>query len=452
MQGFFTTEKSQSLIQTSSQISIQTSDQPPAHLEAIGTVHWDKVLRPDIDEETTRHQNQERIRKQEEENAIANRNHIMPRTIDPIKVHKPSASFKVKGNTFFILEGNNSRVETRVGVLGHYLCPYHIGPQGRAIPYPTPRTNTPIPVLKHGDPGISLNNTVIDGQPRPNNLYCLHGIHFVRAEPITKGVNPAYYEIGIDTLQESLEKAEDMDHEFALKIQGYTNVSSTEVWDCIDSDFDPTDRKTVMNQFMGKYLDRFYSHMDTGNEPDTRDVVAEALHKFKSFCQAWVQKHYKTLTPMVTSAAEGLTGDFFVHLKNRIGNLTRMELTRIFMRHPDISPEFASCLYYFMTSLEQTRGGRNASYKQMNTVSTFKNLNYKRFGEWLSTNLHMLTTLFTELEKIHNNHFHPLIVDWYSIAGQMPQVHRYFDYTPNIDKGVTNTQSIQGPPWRFGRT
>jgi len=122
------------------------------------------------------------------------------------------------------------------------------------------------------------------------------------------------------------------------------------------------------------------------------------------------------------------------------------------MRHPDISPEFASCLYYFMTSLEQTRGGRNASYKQMNMVSTFKNLNYKKFGDWLSTNLHVLVAIFTDLERLHNNHFHPLIVDWYSIAGQMPQVHRYFDYTPSMDKVMPNGQSGQGPPWRFGRT
>ena len=275
-----------SWIQVSMQGFFDTGmNQDPPHLDAGGTVNWDKALRPDIDEDTTRKQAQERIRKQEEENAIANRRGFLPQTIPATRLHKPSASFKLKGKIFFILEGINSKVEARAGLLGHYLCPYQLGPHNRAIPYPLSPQNIPMPAACYGDPGVPLNHTIIDGQPRPNNVYCVHGIHYVRAVSVTKGTQPAYYEIGIDVLQETLEKAEDMDYDFALKIQGYTNISSTAVWDCIDSDFDPTDRKTVMNQFMGKYLDRFYTQLDTGNDPDTRNVVAEALHKFKCFCQ-----------------------------------------------------------------------------------------------------------------------------------------------------------------------
>jgi len=128
-----------------------------------------------------------------------------------------------------------------------------------------------------------------------------------------------------------------------------------------------------------------------------------------------------------------------------------MELTRIFMRHPVIAPEFASCLYYYMTNLEQTRGSRNASYKQMNMISTAKNLNYKKFGDWLSANMPLLQSIFSDLKKPHNSHFHPLILDWYSIAGQMPQVHKVFEFTPSLDKSMTSSQPGQGPPWRFGR-
>jgi len=39
---------------------------------------------------------------------------------------------------------------------------------------------------------------------------------------------------------------------------------------------------------------------------DSFSYVFYNLSRLKS--QEWVQKHYKTLTPMVTAAAEGLTG------------------------------------------------------------------------------------------------------------------------------------------------
>ena len=58
----------------------------------------------------------------------------------------------------------------------------------------------------------------------------------------------------------------------------------------------------------------------------------------------------------MTSAAESLATEFYDYFRLKMTpqyRITCMELARIFMRHPDIAPEFASCLHYSMTNIEQ---------------------------------------------------------------------------------------------------
>jgi hypothetical protein len=57
---------------------------------------------------------------------------------------------------------------------------------------------------------------------------------------------------------------------------------------------------------MASYLKRFYNGINPETGPATALVSDEALHKHKTFCQAWAKKHYKTLTPAVTAPAEAL--------------------------------------------------------------------------------------------------------------------------------------------------
>jgi hypothetical protein len=202
-------------------------------------------------------------------------------------------------------------------------------------------------------------------------------------------------------------------------------------------------------------MDKFYSKVDVEDEPTSEDVSAEALHIHKSFCKEWVTKHYKNLTPFVTSAAESLATEFYDHFKLRMPanyKLTCIELARIFMRHPAISPEFASCLHYSMTNIEQTRGGRNASYKQMNMVSMAKVQSYNRFGKWLQDNDTVTMGVLREMQNFHSFNLHPLIVDWYKIAGQMPHVHKSFEgYIDKNTKWQQEKGSKAVPPWKLGR-
>jgi hypothetical protein len=290
-----------------------------------------------------------------------------------------------------------------------------------------------------------------DSQPRPNLHYCKEGRDFITADP------DLFWEIGASTLRRCLERAESLDFAFAKRMQGFGNVTQSVVWDCLDPDYDPSDRKEVMDQFMSKYLNRFYTRVDAGsNEPDAMVLSEEALHKHKVFCQAWTKKHYRCLTPAVTAPAEALAGEFYddmVAMCDPGARPTRMQLARLFMRHQDIAPEFASCLHYFMTNLEQSRGGRNASYKQMSSINSSKAWSYNRLGNLLGEQGAPLARI---IRGLAHDQFDIHAVDWYSVLGQMPEVHRYFDDTQTsatASAGATARRAAQGqvPPWRVGR-
>ncbi len=420
-------------------------------------VDWTRALQPALDPETDLHHRRERMAVEYQTAIHASRPPaagVAPPPLPPDPL-KPSASFTAKGRRYFILEGFADRgVPARAGQLGHYLVPMVIplppvgavGPAD-ARPYPgNQRPMAPAPAVPAGAPT----------HPAPDMAYCLEGRDFVCGGP-----GADFLEVGMEALKAAVADAEERDLGFARTIQGFQNVALTVVWDCLDPDFNPADRPAVLTQFLGKYLDRFYSQVDVGNIPDVGDVSGEALHMHKSFCQQWVQKHYKSLTPLVTAAAENLAGEFYPALESILSRpggrkLTRMELARLFMRHPELAPEFATCLHYFMTCTEQTRGNRNASYKQMNTISMQKALSYNRLAQFLASKSGLIGEAVKQvLAGDHEYAFHPLVVDWYGIAGQMPAVHKRFEDTPGmlglLGTGRRGQAGALVPPWRVGR-
>ena len=167
-----------------------------------------------------------------------------------------------------------------------------------------------------------------------------------------------------------------------------------------------------------------------------------------------MHKYYKGLTPIVTSAAEALVCDFYDSLKPRMHKdyvLSIRQLARLLMRHEALSPHFANCLQHYMTSLDQTRGGRNPSYKQMTSVSTARFQSFKRFVGELEARAGELSKFYRGAADVHEFLFHRYLVDWHGVAGQLPDVHRHF--TPKIDnmalRRKRNPQDQE--PWRVGR-
>jgi hypothetical protein len=136
--------------------------------------------------------------------------------------------------------------------------------------------------------------------------------------------------------------------------------------------------------------------------------------------------------------------------------LTRMELARLLMRHDDFAAEFAQALHYYTANLEQTRAGRNASYKQIRMMGAARVTSYNTLGTLLDAKDKELGKALKETcESQEASMLHPLTVDWYELLGQAPPMHRYFeDVTPYMGLSETRRATAEGrvPPWRFGRS
>ena len=372
--------------------------------------------------------------------------------------------FQTKGLSVYVLTRAVNKeapyLKPRAAVFGQYLVPYEEtmeAAERRGKPYNEhlPPLVPPAARKATGPPGSRED----DSRPLPSTAYCEEGEQYVC--PDTAHKSP-YYEVGLENLKGLLEEAEGCDLAFAQRMQGLGNVGRTIVWDCLDPDYDPTDRKPVMQQFMAKYLERFYTRMQPGNVPDVQELSEEALHKHKTFCKAWVRKHYCTLTPNITGPAEALANEFFPYLQAQMprqANLTRLDLARILMRHPDFTAEFAICLHYYSTNLEHSRAARNASYKQMSSVSGAKIWSYNRLGDLLGEKIATLHKIFREMDDPLHTAFHPLLVDWHGILGQIPHVHKYFDDDAAQHGGGAASKvgrrsggAGQVPPWRVARS
>jgi len=307
----------------------------------------------------------------------------------------------------------------------------------RATPYPPASGRNPSPVVVAGGDG-----------PAPHPVNSLHGVDYVTAK------DEGYMEVGALALQQALETAERLDLRFAKRMEGLNNVAAAVCWDCLDQDFNPADRQAVVQQFMSKYLDRYYSKLGLGAGAES--FLSEGLRRHKEFCKEWVRLHYKTLTPYLFGPAEVLTNSFFLglsaHFSSKRG-LTCQELARLLIRHERTSVSFAYCLQFFTASIEQSRGNRNASYKQMNTVTSARNTEVRNFGEGLQRHISVLRTAFRTMDDPHDWFFGELTADWYDILGQIPQAHRAFDDMAAM--GVPAQRDVgardREPPWRVGR-
>ena len=64
------------------------------------------------------------------------------------------------------------------------------------------------------------------------------------------------------------------------------------VWACLDPDFNPADRKDMLDRFVGSYTQGFLDSVHWRDSQDPRAVVTEELQQHKAFCQAWRDKPY----------------------------------------------------------------------------------------------------------------------------------------------------------------
>ena len=280
-------------------------------------------------------------------------------------------------------------------------------------------------------------------------------------EPIKTGQNgvdwitadPKNFEVSTAHLKDVCERAEELDYVFALSMQGLRGTNLNAVWMCTDPEYDLTDRASVLSQFVKMYMEKFYGQVSVSGPADVEEVVHEALRMYEEFCKGWIVRHQKTLSAEITAASEALVGLFYDDLKPYFpANLfvSRQQLSRFLRRHERYSAEFAHCLYHFMTSMEQSRGNRNPSYKAMSQEQSMYITAMKSMAALLHNNLNDLRATFRALDESRLIFDCPFI-DWHHVAAQMPEHHKEFNgYSNsfNLYRSRTGARSNAFPPWQ----
>jgi hypothetical protein len=266
--------------------------------------------------------------------------------------------------------------------------------------------------------------------------------------------SPNNFEVGIDVLKDACIAAEEQDYEFALRVQGLKGSSLAAVWNCTDPEYDVTDRAPVLAQFVKMYMEKFYNRVDVGaSGAEVEDVVGEVLSMHEEFCKGWVSKHHRTLSAEVTSAGEALLGGFLASLKavfpQNVG-VTIAHISRYLRRHPEYAPEYAHCLYHYMTTLDQLRGNRNASYGSMNSERKWQIMAMKRMSEMIMLKLGDIQRDVANVDEAALL-FDSRFIDWHYISGQLPAHHKEFEGYVNsfaLYRTRPGGRGAQFPPWQ----
>jgi hypothetical protein len=290
------------------------------------------------------------------------------------------------------------------------------------------------------------DNGLEDQDPHylPDTKYAQENVDYIRA----LHNNTPFYEIGREHLTESLKQAEELDYEFSKKIQGLTGSSSEYIWSCLDPDFEPMDRNKLLSVYLENYSKEF--SRSSKSDPDFRAVARHEIQQHKAFCEEWVRKHYKTLTPNVTATAELVVAEIYPYIKHRMKKdfvLTIPQLSRVLMRHPTFSTQFAICLQNYMQNIENTRAGRNPSYKQITTVQISKALAFKTFVNYFESNKNVINEVFEKTSSLNGYFFDVYVIDWHYIIGKLPDVHKHYKRL----KLNTERDDTDKPPWMIAK-
>lgn len=169
--------------------------------------------------------------------------------------------------------------------------------------------------------------------------------------------------------------------------------------------------------------------------------------------QEWVHKHYRNVTPLVTSAAESLAGTFYASFKPFMPRgyvLSLPQFARVLMRDPELSGPFAGALHMHMGAVDMLRPNRNPTYRQLSMIGNTKIREHYRLMEDLSGRRERFRQLFARLADPAAVLFDPLVVDWHAIVGQLPMAHKYFQRgTENLAMRFRATTALESP-WLQG--
>lgn len=301
---------------------------------------------------------------------------------------------------------------------GFWIVPYTIKTiqlsegieQEYGIPYNASRLAYPYETLVHADI-----------HPIPDGNYAIPYKHYIPRDDSTNFI------IGSEYLKTALELAENADYKFALRMQGLQNCSVHAVWCCVDEGYEKKNQDDMSRGFIDEYIKRFLHDREFTSNVTSAHVVTEAVQMYSDFTAEWGRTHIPTLAPVIESSGEALI-ELFMESSLAVFkplNLRSSELFRAFRRMPELAPQLGMCLHFFMVKMEQDRGGRNANYKSMFNANTSNLLALHSMAKTFATKAH---SLYKKIKQFKDDKgiFHTCLVDWYSIARQMPSERQVF--------------------------
>lgn len=244
------------------------------------------------------------------------------------------------------------------------------------------------------------------------------------------------YTVGELYLRSIGERAENLDYKFALRMQGLQNATLKSVWVCSDPDLGGDRRDDLGKSFTEMFIREFlsYTRVDPtgrGGGAQTDAAMREAVHLFDEMTSIWVESHRNGLSPHIVASAESLVGLFFgTGLRwFSAGGYTWGDVARYLMRDPVFAPHFGLCLHYYMTKMDQDRGGRNASYKAMFNATSGNLMALNAMNGFLTANRDRLQTVanrpLSDVERL----FDVGVVDWYGLVMQLHPQRKMYAYT-----------------------
>jgi hypothetical protein len=326
-------------------------------------------------------------------------------------VYPPLQKFSIEQVDYLIV---NEDIQVQgFNLSGYWLVPYVIENDAAGLPKGRPEhvTEELHSNMKSADWGIAFQ----DMDPEPDRNYARLHVDFEIATRVQK--------IGFNYLKSRLDHAEEMEYNFALRMQGLLNCGLNAVWTCTEFGFDNTDRSYIMEQFLQKYIGRFLSQVSQQQQDmDPDKIVKEALQMHSRFSAGWTKEHKRGLSPTLDSCSEALVGHYCDGpLKFLVqGGMSRKEIARFLRRDEVLSPQFALCLNFFMVKMDQDRNGRNANYKSMFNATTSQLLQMKTLEDFLRRNVaYMNQKMEREFQTKIARRFASMTMDWYYIVSQL---------------------------------
>ena len=266
------------------------------------------------------------------------------------------------------------------------------------------------------------------------------------------------YDIDEVWLRSNVEKAERLDYEFAVRMQGLSNSNISAVWAPSTSSPITDNGHGIMQRFAETMVNHFYDRFVVEEKADysPESVVREVVHMHKVFSDEWSRQNKNTLSPQLEALGEAYVSLFYSGVLSSLKDKPPILVARLLRRHEKYRPQFGLCLQHYMAKMECDRIGRSPTYKQTNILANQNMLAVKSMAGFIQSNItQMVKEIHAPATMPHGNFnptspkippdilgmFNKYTMDWFEIADQLPPPRGRFP-------GYKHMESVDQDPYR----